>query len=194
MAKSDPPVSEPVKIRKYPNRRYYDVTRSRHVTLEEMYRLVCNGSDIEVTDSKSGNDITAKVLAQIILEHDPPKMGVFPTQLLHEVIRANESLVRDFVEKYFHRAFMAFAESQKSFERYFRQAMGLGTQVGSPVDWARMMFGGLAVPPVFSGDGQSGSPDGRPASQSAADTDELRSRVEELQGELQRLRDQLNQK
>jgi polyhydroxyalkanoate synthesis repressor PhaR len=192
MANSDPPSSQPVKIRKYPNRRYYDVTRSRHVTLEEMYRLVCNGSDIEVTDSKSGTDITVKVLAQIILEHDPPKMGVFPTQLLHEVIRANESLVRDFVEKYFHRAFMAFAESQKSFERYFRQAVGLGTQVGSPVDWARMMFGGLAAP-TLSGDGQSGnSADGRSASQSA-DSDQLRTRVEELQQELQRLRDQLDQ-
>lgn len=56
-----------LEIRKYPNRRYYDVTRSQHLTLEDIRSLVRENYDIRVTDSKSGSDITAKVLAQIIL-------------------------------------------------------------------------------------------------------------------------------
>ena len=50
-------------LRKYRNRRYYDTTRSLHVSLEDIYQLIVNGHDIQVTDVNSGEDITAKVLA-----------------------------------------------------------------------------------------------------------------------------------
>ena len=77
--------SKRLKIRKYPNRRYYDSTRSRHLTLEALYAAIRDGYEIEVTDSKTGQDITAKVLAQIIIDLDPPKLGVFPVALLHKL-------------------------------------------------------------------------------------------------------------
>ena len=32
-----------LRIRKYPNRRYYDSTRSRHMTLEEIYAAIRDG-------------------------------------------------------------------------------------------------------------------------------------------------------
>ncbi len=75
-----------LEIKKYPNRRYYDATRSRHVTLEEINNLIRDGYEVRVTDSKTGQDITAKVLAQIILELDSPKLGIFPVPLLHRLI------------------------------------------------------------------------------------------------------------
>src|ERR1051326_7599025 len=123
-------------IRKYPNRRYYDSTRSKHVTLEEINSLIREGYEIRVTDSKTGEDITAKVLAQIILELDSPKLEVFPVPLLHRLIRSNQALVTEFVEKYFNQALAAFLDSQRNLEESMRQAMGLGGG-GGIADWAR---------------------------------------------------------
>ncbi len=114
-------------LRKYRNRRYYDTTRSLHVSLEDIHQLVVEGHDVQVTDVDSGEDITTKVLAQIILEHDPGKMGVFPAELLHRVIRASEPLMRDFIDRYFNQFLRAYVESQREFDRYLRQAMGLGS-------------------------------------------------------------------
>src|SRR5205823_3540835 len=51
-----------LEIKKYPNRRYYDATHSRHLTLEEIRSLIQQGYDIRVTDAKSSADITAQVL------------------------------------------------------------------------------------------------------------------------------------
>ncbi|HZV34316.1 MAG TPA: polyhydroxyalkanoate synthesis regulator DNA-binding domain-containing protein, partial [Verrucomicrobiae bacterium] len=65
MAETNAPHSKTLDIRKYPNRRYYDVTRSQHLTLEDIRELVREGHDIRVTDSKTSADITPKVLAQI---------------------------------------------------------------------------------------------------------------------------------
>ena len=100
MSGDAPPARKRVLLRKYQNRRYYDSSRSLHVTLEDIFNLV-RGDDIQVTDSKTGEDITPTVLAQIILEHDPLKLGVFPVELLHHIIRVNEPLIRDFIDRYF---------------------------------------------------------------------------------------------
>lgn len=132
-----------LEISKYPNRRYYDKTRSRHLTLEEIYAAIREGHEVRVTDSKTGADITAKVLALIILELDPPKLGVFPVPLLHRLLRTNEQIICDFTQKYFNQALGTFLDSQKKAEQYMRQVMGLQAPAANITDWARMMWAPL---------------------------------------------------
>lgn len=143
-----------IEIRRYPNRRYYDTSQSRYLTLQELYDLIRDGAEVRVTDSKSGQDITAKVLAQIIIELDPPKLDVFPVPLLHRLIRANEKIVNDFVDKYFNQALAAFLDSQRKFEQSFRQAIGLETPPITAMvpEWMKMMWGPL-MPPFWTRNG-----------------------------------------
>lgn len=124
MANHEPTDERQVEIRKYPNRRYYDTARSSYVTLSEIRELIRQGVDIRVVDSKSEEDITPKVLAQIILEHDTPKLQIFPVELLHQLIRANEVLVRGFVESFLGQALVVFIESQRLFDQYLRLTPG----------------------------------------------------------------------
>ncbi len=121
-----------VQLRRYPNRRYYDTARSQHLTLEDIFRLICEGHQVQVNDSKSGEDITVRVLAQLILEQAPSKLAALPAELLHQIIRSNESLLREFVDKYFYRAFSAFIESQREWDRYLRRALGLASERQEP--------------------------------------------------------------
>ena len=118
--------------------------QSRHVTLEEIHGMICDGAEVAVADSKTGEDITAKVLAQIILEHDAPKLAVFPVELLHHLIRANEPLLRDFMEKFFHQAFSLFVSSQRQFEQYLRDALALRTPFWDTSEWIHLMLSPLA--------------------------------------------------
>lgn len=170
-----------LRIRKYPNRRYYDSTRSRHLTLEEIYAAIREGYEVEVTDSKSGQDITAKVLAQMIIELDAPKLGVFPVPLLHRLLRANEQLVTDFTQKYFNQALDAFLDSQKKFEQSLRNALGLKSATPTVADWAKMMWGPFN--PATWGGGATAPTNGTD-SEPSSDVGELRRQVQELQREL----------
>ncbi len=146
-----------VQLRRYPNRRYYDSARSQHLTLEDIFRLICEGHEVQVNDSKSGEDITVRVLAQLILEQAPSKLAALPAELLHQIIRTNESLLREFVDKYFYRAFSAFIDSQRELDRYLRRTLGLSIPAESPggglpdqslpflaPNWATMMMGPFA--------------------------------------------------
>src|SRR4051812_42904889 len=114
---SETPDVRKLVIRKYPNRRYYDSSRSRHVTLEDIHSLIRGGYDVQVTDSRSGQDITGRVLAQIIVDLDAPKLDVFPVPLLHKLLRSSEQLVTDFVQKYFNQALDSFLDSQRNMEQ-----------------------------------------------------------------------------
>jgi polyhydroxyalkanoate synthesis repressor PhaR len=182
-----------IDIRRYPNRRYYDTSRSRHLTLEEIHTLIREGHEVRVTDSKTGEDITAKVLAQIILELDPPKLAVFPPELLHRLIRANQQIVTDFTDKYFTKAFMSFMESQRQFENYLREAMGLGTSSPFVPDLTRMMMNPFAAGGFWGSKTQPPPAPAPPAAQPGpAEQADLRSALEALQAQVSRLQEQLD--
>lgn len=134
-------------ITKYPNRRFYDAANRRHVTLGDLHDIVRAGHDIRVTDKTTGRDITNVVLTQIILEHDPPKMDLFPASLLHQAIQMNESMARRFIDQYLAQAMDAFTRSRQQFESLLRQA-GLPAipQVTPPMDWLRMIMPGMTPP------------------------------------------------
>src|SRR5215831_16998978 len=109
-----------LEIKKYPNRRYYDATHSQHLTLDEIRDLIQQGYDIRVVDAKTSADITAQVLTQLILELDTPKLDSLPVPLLVRIIRVNDQLVKDFIEKYFNQALKSFLDYQQQVEDQIR--------------------------------------------------------------------------
>lgn len=77
-------------IRKYANRRLYDTTTSRHITQEDLYRMVTHGTIVRILDASTEEDITNQTLALALIEHDPAKLRLMPTWLLHQMIRLHE--------------------------------------------------------------------------------------------------------
>jgi polyhydroxyalkanoate synthesis repressor PhaR len=184
---------EILNIKKYPNRRYYDATRSRHVTLEEIYGLIREGHEVSVTDSKTGEDITAKLLAQIIIELDPPKLGVFPIPLLHGLLRSNEQAVTELARRYFEQFLGVFLTSQKDLGGYFGRMMGLRGQAPTFADWARIMWGPLGVVPPGAHTAAPGQTPAAEPQAPAASENGLKEQVELLRGQLEAMQKQLAQ-
>ena len=87
-----PATPEEVTIIRYPNRRLYDRSRGRYVTLHEIEETIRNGGTVTVRDSKTGADLTRSLLTQIILERHPERMELFPISLLHLMIRTEGAM------------------------------------------------------------------------------------------------------
>jgi polyhydroxyalkanoate synthesis repressor PhaR len=169
-----------LEIKKYPNRRFYDVTRSRHVTLHDLHEVVRSGGRIVVTDSKTGADITNVVLTQIILEHDPPKLDLFPPALLHQAIQSNQQMVRQFIDQYFAQAMDAFVSSRRRFDEFLAKSGFSALSPAAPLDWVRMLLPGAQL-----GGAEPASPAATPPQDRL---DELRERVASLGAEVESLR------
>jgi polyhydroxyalkanoate synthesis repressor PhaR len=75
-------------IKKYPNRRLYDTSESRYITLEEVRQMVVDGINFKVVDKKNNQDITRNILLQIIMEQESGKgEPMFSTDLLTQFIQ-----------------------------------------------------------------------------------------------------------
>jgi PHB accumulation regulatory protein/poly(hydroxyalkanoate) granule associated protein phasin len=54
-------------IKKYANRKLYDTSTSRYITLNGISELVREGYDIEVVDRETNSDLTPLILSQIVM-------------------------------------------------------------------------------------------------------------------------------
>jgi polyhydroxyalkanoate synthesis repressor PhaR len=84
---ADKAPASPRPIRRYGNRKLYDPQTRRYVTLEGLARLVADGQEIEVTDQKTGEDLTSLTLAQVLLEGVKQGASRIPRQVLTRLIR-----------------------------------------------------------------------------------------------------------
>jgi len=142
------PSKDLLEIRKYSNRRYYDSTRSCHLTLEEIRDLVKDGHDIRVTDNQTSADITSKVLTQVILDLDAKKLDVFPAALLAQLIRVNDQLIKGFYEKFLVQALESFLEYQHIMESQWKQGVVLPTMFPPMSAWTQAIMKPLAANPL----------------------------------------------
>lgn len=74
-------------IKRYENRKLYDPTDRRYVTLAELARLVAQGHDVRVLDQRSGEDLTGATLVMVLLESVRQGASRIPRQVLTRLIR-----------------------------------------------------------------------------------------------------------
>jgi polyhydroxyalkanoate synthesis repressor PhaR len=126
--------NEPTRIRRYPNRRFYDRNRRRYITLRDIEELVLEGRTIEVQDSRSGEDLTRQILTHILLGRHPEKIDIFPVALLQGLLRANE-LALDLWGAYLRYALQALEGFQRPM-----------SPIGLSLPWLSALFPGWTGP------------------------------------------------
>jgi polyhydroxyalkanoate synthesis repressor PhaR len=73
-------------IKRYSNRKLYDTTDSRYVTLLQIAGMVRTGEEVQIIDNNSKEDLTEVTLAQIIYEEQKAHSRNVPLQTLRSLI------------------------------------------------------------------------------------------------------------
>ncbi len=108
-------------IQKYANRRLYNKATSSYITLDDLARMVKEGVDFEVRDAKSGEDITRKVLTQIIFEEETHGQNLLPIQFLRQLIGFYGDRMQAFLPSFL----------ELSLDSFIRQQERIRTQLSS---------------------------------------------------------------
>ncbi|MFO7715808.1 polyhydroxyalkanoate synthesis regulator DNA-binding domain-containing protein [Desulfosarcina sp.] len=130
---------DPIVLKKYSNRRLYDTRNSRYVTLEDVSAMIRAGEQVRIQDATSGEDVTAFILTQVILEAAKRRNNLLPVPVLHLIIQFGDNLLGDFFEKYLEKTIQNYIATRKAFDHQFDKWLDLG------VDMSRRM------PEVMSG-------------------------------------------
>jgi polyhydroxyalkanoate synthesis repressor PhaR len=79
--------TEPRLIRRYDNRKLYDTEARRYIALDDLGIMVAAGAEVCVLDQRTGEDLTALTLAQVVLEGLKQRTARIPRQVLAQLIR-----------------------------------------------------------------------------------------------------------
>ncbi len=102
-------------VKKYGNRRLYDTRRSRYVTLEGLTELLAQGEEIQVVDATSGEDVTKRVLTQMILQEEEDKdQNILPVAFLKKLLQHRDDGMRDYISRYLTASFDTWLSTQKT--------------------------------------------------------------------------------
>jgi polyhydroxyalkanoate synthesis repressor PhaR len=102
-------------IKKYPNRRLYDTTKSCYITLEDIKKLVINYTEFCVIDSQTEEDITNTTLLQVINELERSSSPIFTAEILKNIIRFYGNAMQSIVSQYIENGIALFAKQQADF-------------------------------------------------------------------------------
>lgn len=83
-------------IKRYTNRKLYDTVESRYVTLDEIAEMVKAGTEVQIVDNRTKEDLTSVTMAQIIFEEEK-KTSKMPLPMLREIIRTGGSKLQAFI-------------------------------------------------------------------------------------------------
>jgi len=189
------PSGERVIIQKYANRRLYNKATSSYITLDDLSVMVKDGVDFVVHDAKTGEDITRKVLTQIIFEEEGRGHNLLPIQFLRQLIGFYGDRMQTFLPSFLELSLDSFIRQQErlkgswsavtpptigAFDEQIRQNMAL-------FERAMKMF----TPFAFRGEETATAPPPPPAPKADAAEDdtlaELKTQMAAMQAQLKAL-------
>ena len=101
-------------IKKYANRRLYDASQSRHITLDDIRALIVKGEKLKVVEDKTGNDITRHILLQVIAEQEQFGRPILSTKVLEAIIRLYGNSLQGYLAAFLERSIEMFLNQQEA--------------------------------------------------------------------------------
>ncbi len=102
-----------ITIKRYPNRRLYDTTKSHYVNLDYIRELVISNQEFKIVDSKTSEDKTRSILVQIISEEETSeRQSLLTNTLLKRLICFYGNDNQDYLQQFLEQSLAAFIEHQ----------------------------------------------------------------------------------
>lgn len=121
-------------IKKYPNRRLYDTSESRYITLDEVREMVLQEIPFKVVDRQSTEDITRNILLQIIMEQESGGEPLFSADILSRFIKNYGVAAHSGFSEYLDTSLRFFSEQQRTVQEQVGKALE-----GTPMDyWVKL--------------------------------------------------------
>ncbi len=89
-------------IKKYANRKMYDTTDKRYISRDQLAELIKKGEEVAIIDNRTGEDLTASVVSQLIGmdSKDKENERAVSSKILMQLLRKGGGTLTDYAKKY----------------------------------------------------------------------------------------------
>jgi polyhydroxyalkanoate synthesis repressor PhaR len=130
-------------IKKYANRRLYDASQSRHITLDDIRGLIVKGEKIRIVEDKTGHDITRHIFLQVIAEQEQFGRPILSTKVLEAIIRFYGNSMQGYLASFLEKSVETFLNQQEALQAQLSRIM-TNTPLSTVADLTRQNFETLA--------------------------------------------------
>jgi len=194
MAADETKGTEPIVIKKYANRRLYNTRSSSYITLDDLSRMTREGTDFQVLDAKTGNDITHAILTQIIMEEESNGEQMLPISFLRQLIAMYGNSMQSLMPHYLEATMDNFRQNQRKLQETWTGAAGTDafaklaeTNMAMFQAAASAFMPGAARSPMNSTSNVGSAPTPAPASSGGGELEELKAQMAAMQKKLDEL-------
>lgn len=113
-------------IKRYQNRKLYDTSSSRYVTLDDIADLIRHGEDVQIIDNQNQEDLTSVTLTQIIFEQEKKKKSLLPLSTLRNIIQSGGEKIVGFVHSSIESGVNSISHAREEAEKYFDKIIKKG--------------------------------------------------------------------
>jgi polyhydroxyalkanoate synthesis repressor PhaR len=88
------------KIKKYANRKMYDTTDKKYISMDTLAKLIKSGKEVSIIDNQTGEDITTSIVSQLIARNRNSPDKVISSKILMDMLRKGGDTLNDYAKKY----------------------------------------------------------------------------------------------
>ena len=88
------------KIKKYANRKLYNTTEKKYISLDQLAVLIKAGEEVSIVDNRTGEDITSSIVSQLLARDKKDEEAEVPSSILIQLLRRGGGTVVDYAKKY----------------------------------------------------------------------------------------------
>ncbi len=88
------------KIKRYANRKLYDTTNKKYITLDKISKLLKAGEEVSVMDNETGEDITEATISQILARTQKGQTDNAAANVMIQLLRKGPGTLVDYGKKY----------------------------------------------------------------------------------------------
>ncbi|MGM0576301.1 MAG: polyhydroxyalkanoate synthesis regulator DNA-binding domain-containing protein [Myxococcota bacterium] len=110
---------QPRVIKRYANRKLYDMEESRYITHDEIAHLVRDGEEVQIIDNSTKEDLTTLTLTQILFKEEKKQRKTLPLHTLRGLLQSSG----DFIERHITRPVTSLRDEAEGAVRNVRKAV-----------------------------------------------------------------------
>jgi polyhydroxyalkanoate synthesis repressor PhaR len=184
-----------VVIKKYANRRLYNTRTSAYVTLDDLAKMVREGTDFVVFDAKTNEELTRQILTQIIFEEESRGEALLPVQFLRQLIGFYGGQMEGVLPSYLEMSLESFSRQQEQYRTQVAKAFS-GGPTGNLMEEAvkqnmAIFQNAMKMFPAFNAysakPAQEAGPEPAAPPPAADPLDEMRRQMDEMRTQIERL-------
>lgn len=112
-------------IKRYPNRKLYDTASKHYISLDDIAAMIRAGDEVTVVDHVTGDDLTALILMQVIVEQEKRQGGFLPQSVVAGWVQAGGDTL-DALRRAMIKPFDFLRQVDDEIERRIQSLVGLG--------------------------------------------------------------------